>query len=224
MASSLDSAIRKDISFKPHLVYSLLTFFRNCWSFTVDCFGRESVLVVATLPHVCCAETERKYVYFWLCINCYQWFVFMHDSPVVGSCLVLQLYNISTVKLPVRYCIWHWSTHRHDGHIIAKKNVHYLQAKKWIFCDPVFLSLSIPQVEYSVDLLSRLEFTPDSPTSIVENSIQQLASHIPMSVFKFYLYRILASSLASSSEEPVHSVMLYFKKSQVCGLRRGEGG
>ena len=77
-----------------------------------------------------------------------------------------------------------------------------------------FLMNEVIGVEYSVDLLSQLDFEP-SATAEREPPIHKLASCVPMSVFKFYLHRILLQVNLRSSDDPVHSILFFFHKSQV---------
>lgn len=72
-----------------------------------------------------------------------------------------------------------------------------------------FLMSEVIEVEYSGDLLT----LPNSPT---EDKYRK-AGCLPMSVFKFYLHRILLQS-TKVAEEPLSSVMLSFQnhKATVC--------
>lgn len=80
---------------------------------------------------------------------------------------------------------------------------------------PPLLALSLPQAEYSTDLLSKAEVVIDSCTIISDASApHKLFVHIPMSVFKFYLHRILLASVRVR-DDPVHSIMLFFQKTEV---------
>ena len=71
-----------------------------------------------------------------------------------------------------------------------------------------------PQVEYSTDFSSMTEVA-DSSTMISDASApHKLFVHIPMSVFKFYLHRILMASLCMR-DDTVHSIMVFFQKTEV---------
>lgn len=76
------------------------------------------------------------------------------------------------------------------------------------------------QVEYSADLLSKTDAEPESSTVYSDLSSRscphKLFVHIPISIFKFYLHRILLASLRLR-DDPVHSIMLFFQKTEVLG-------
>ena len=64
-------------------------------------------------------------------------------------------------------------------------------------------------MEYSADL----EVENESTTVFSDaSSPHKLFVHIPISIFKLYLHRILLASLRSR-DDPVHSIMLFFQKS-----------
>jgi len=48
-------------------------------------------------------------------------------------------------------------------------------------------------------------------------TLDSLAASLPMSVFKFYLRQIILTSI-KSHEDPIHSVMLFFNKTEVQSL------
>ncbi len=73
-------------------------------------------------------------------------------------------------------------------------------------------------MEYSADLLSKAEadITSCTPTVFSDSSSHhKLFVHIPISIFKFYLHRILLASLKASRDDPVYSIMLFFNKTEV---------
>ena len=70
------------------------------------------------------------------------------------------------------------------------------------------------QVEYSADLLSEAVECETSTVLSESSSPHKLFIHIPISVFKFYLHRILLASLRVR-DDPVHSIMLFFQKTEV---------
>lgn len=110
------------------------------------------------------------------------------------------------------------------GHFFPEHHTSYHQSDIWWFLDIAnkqaqwqtnFLMNEVIEVEYSVDLLSQLDFNPDCMS--VDSSIHRIQCRVPMSVFKFYLYRILLRSIRGG-DDPVHSILMHFQKSQVSNL------
>ena len=104
------------------------------------------------------------------------------------------------------------------GHFFSEHHTFYHESDIWWFLDiankqsqwqTTFLMNEVIEVEYSVDLLSQLDYSPDCMS--VNSSIQRIQCRVPMSVFKFYLYRILHRSIRGG-DDPIHSILMHFQK------------
>ena len=89
-------------------------------------------------------------------------------------------------------------------------------ANQQTYWQATYLMDEVIGVEYSDDLLT----TPGSPTpSEKEGSVHRLDGCVPISVFKFYLFRILVKSKMADNtreDDPIPSVLFFFRKCQVC--------
>ncbi len=66
------------------------------------------------------------------------------------------------------------------------------------------------QFEYSEDLNAVLG-EPESPEHL---TLSKLAALLPTALFKFYLRRIILTSI-KSTEDPIQSVLLFYNKTEV---------
>ena len=93
-------------------------------------------------------------------------------------------------------------------------------ANQQTYWQATYLMDEVIGVEYSDDLISKADLTPGSPTtSVKEGPVHRLDGCVPMSVFKFYLFRILVKSKMADNtreDDPISSVLFFFQKCSVC--------
>lgn len=147
------------------------------------------------------------------------------DGPRLGDVAAVVFEELTGVQPPIALTRdSHQVRHVAEGllgHFFSEHHTSYHQDDVWWFLDianqqsqwqATFLMNEVIEVEYSVDLLSKLDFNPECMS--VDSSVQSIQCRVPLPVFKFYLYRILLNSVRGT-DESVHSILLYFKRSKV---------